>query len=272
MAHSARRNIIISQASGPPVEGSGFFYDAFIGNGKNSIPISTKTLSALETYMRKLSTASHPFERCRVTPSAAAAMFAGNVFKERIINAASARGEQLTVYRCGPFVDLCRYAALNCHVWVTLAFDLFYRGPHVLSSSVIGDVALASCSAVHMQLHASSETVQCQRVSGMAAPSRSELVAMVAAKEVAKARDHRLLGTSMGLFFFDQVSPGSAFFTPLGTRFYNALLQWMRNIYKVPPLNPNLMLFVATIHSQPPGLWIQRSHFTPDFQAQLVGD
>jgi threonyl-tRNA synthetase len=108
--HSATQIIkIICQASGPPVEGSGFFYDAFIGKGNNSIPISTKKLSALEICMRKLSAASHPFERCRVTPSAAAAMFAGNVFKERVIDAASARGEQLTVYRCGPFVDLCRY-------------------------------------------------------------------------------------------------------------------------------------------------------------------
>ncbi len=64
--------------------------------------------------MRKLSAAAHPFERCVVTPSAAAAMFAGNMFKVRIIEAAAERGEQLTVYRCGPFVDLCRYNELNC--------------------------------------------------------------------------------------------------------------------------------------------------------------
>jgi threonyl-tRNA synthetase len=67
----------------------------------------------------------------------------------------------------------------------------------------------------------------------MAAPSRLQLANMVAAKEAAKARDHRVLGTSMGLFFFDNVSPGSAFFTPIGTRLYNALLHWMREIYKV---------------------------------------
>jgi threonyl-tRNA synthetase len=95
------------------VEGSGFFYDAFIGSGSNSTSISSKTLSALEASMRKLSAASHPFERCTVTPSAAAAMFAGNMFKLRVIEAAANRGEQLTVYRCGPFVDLCRYLQLS---------------------------------------------------------------------------------------------------------------------------------------------------------------
>ena len=84
----------------------------------------------------------------------------------------------------------------------------FFRGPHVLSSSIIGDVVLTSCSAVHLQQQANSSTLQCQRVSGTAAPSRSELAAMIAAKEVAKTSDHRLLGTSMGLFFFDSVSPG----------------------------------------------------------------
>jgi threonyl-tRNA synthetase len=102
-----------------------------------------------------------------------------------------------------------------------------------MNSSVVGDVALTSCSAVHLHQQSPSTTVQCQRVSGTAAPSRSELAAMLAAKEVAKTRDHRLLGTSMGLFFFDNVSPGSAFFTPYGTRFYNALLKWMRDMYKV---------------------------------------
>ena len=85
---------------------------------------------------------------------------------------------------------------------------------------------------MHLQQQAPATTLQCQRVSGTAAPGRFELATMLAAKEVAKARDHRLLGTSMGLFFFDNVSPGSAFFTPYGTRFYNALLRWMRDIYK----------------------------------------
>jgi hypothetical protein len=66
--------------------------------------------------MRKLSVASHPFERCIVSASAAAAMFAGNVFKQKIIDAASARGEPLTVYRCGPFIDLCRYKKNFLHL------------------------------------------------------------------------------------------------------------------------------------------------------------
>jgi len=182
--------------------------------------------------MRKLSAASHPFERCIVTPAAAAEMFAGNKFKLRVIDAAAVRGEQLSVYRCGPFVDLCRSCTEFDHFCDASNLYFFFRGPHVLSSSNIGDVVLTSCSAVHLQQQANSSTLQCQRVSGTAAPSRSELAAMIAAKEVAKTRDHRVLGTSMGLFFFDNVSPGSAFFTPYGTRFYNSLLKWMRDIYK----------------------------------------
>jgi threonyl-tRNA synthetase len=108
---------------------------------------------------------------------------------------------------------------------------------------------LTSCSAVHLHQQSPSTTVQCQRVSGTAAPSRSHLAALLAAKEVAKTRDHRLLGTSMGLFFFDNVSPGSAFFTPHGTRFYNALLQWMRDIYKVEIRH--VLSLVATSFSLP---------------------
>jgi threonyl-tRNA synthetase len=138
------------------------------------------------------------------------------------------------------------------------------RGPHVLNSGVIGDVMLTSCSAVHLQQQVQSTTVQCQRVSGTAAPSKSQLAEMVAAKEAAKARDHRVLGTSMGLFFFDNVSPGSAFFTPIGTRLYNALLQWMREIYKARAC-VQLIRLLARPHSLQPGLWIQRSHNATNF-------
>lgn len=49
--------------------------------------------------------------------------------------------------------------------------------------------------------------------------------------EEAKKRDHRKLGIEGELFFFHQLSPGSAFFNPAGARIYNAMMQYLRECY-----------------------------------------
>ena len=46
--------------------------------------------------------------------------------------------------------------------------------------------------------------------------------------EAAKNRDHRVIGKAQGLFMFHDMSPGSAFMMPHGTRIYNALLEMLR--------------------------------------------
>ena len=38
--------------------------------------------------------------------------------------------------------------------------------------------------------------------------------------------DHRTIGTELKLFFFDDVSPGSCFFLPEGTKIYNNLIDF----------------------------------------------
>jgi threonyl-tRNA synthetase len=46
--------------------------------------------------------------------------------------------------------------------------------------------------------------------------------------ELARSRDHRVIGKAQGLFMFHDMSPGSAFMLPHGTRIYNTLLDTMR--------------------------------------------
>jgi len=46
--------------------------------------------------------------------------------------------------------------------------------------------------------------------------------------EEAARRDHRKIGKEQELFFFNDLSPGSCFFLPHGTRIYNTLLELMR--------------------------------------------
>lgn len=48
----------------------------------------------------------------------------------------------------------------------------------------------------------------------------------------AATRDHRKIGREQDLFFFHELSPGSAFWLPHGTRIYNTLVELMRSEYR----------------------------------------
>lgn len=50
-------------------------------------------------------------------------------------------------------------------------------------------------------------------------------------QEEAAKRDHRRIGVEQDLFFFHELSPGSAFFLPHGCRLYNALVEFIRGRY-----------------------------------------
>ena len=51
--------------------------------------------------------------------------------------------------------------------------------------------------------------------------------------EEAAKRDHRRIGIAQDLFRFNELSPGSAFFSPMGTRLYNTLIEFMRKQYRI---------------------------------------
>jgi threonyl-tRNA synthetase len=49
--------------------------------------------------------------------------------------------------------------------------------------------------------------------------------------EEAEKRDHRKIGRQQELFMFHELSPGSAFFLPMGMRIYNTLMEFIRAEY-----------------------------------------
>ena len=121
--------------------------------------------------------------------------------------------EEITCFVQGEFLDLC-------------------RGPHVNST---GDLK------VHFKLlnvagaywKGDSERQMLQRVYAACFADKKQLKAHLNFLEEAKKRDHRKLGKELDLFLFDQVAPGSPFFTPKGSVVYNKLLDYMRTIYNI---------------------------------------
>lgn len=51
-------------------------------------------------------------------------------------------------------------------------------------------------------------------------------------QEEAAKRDHRKLGIDQELYFFNSLSPGSAFWYPKGALIYNTLVEFIRKEYR----------------------------------------
>uniref|UniRef100_A0A8C5P445 threonine--tRNA ligase n=1 Tax=Jaculus jaculus TaxID=51337 RepID=A0A8C5P445_JACJA len=134
---------------------------------------------------------------------------ADNHFKLQLIEE-KVTGPTATVYGCGTLIDLC-------------------RGPHLRHTGQIGGLKLLTSSSSLWSLSEAPETLQ--RVSGISFPTAELLRGWEVQREEAELRDHRRIGKEQELFFFHELSPGSCFFLPRGTRVYNALVAFIRAEY-----------------------------------------
>jgi len=188
---------------------SGPIWDA-VASGDGTPRLRPEVLPLLEGAARVITKAEHPFQRLQVTPEFAAHVFADNPYKLDMLRRIPA-GEAVSLYRCGAFVDLC-------------------RGPHVPHTGLLKVLAFyraAGSSGVQPAgvrgegLPPPGSPTQLQRVYGQAFRSKDDAAAWQRAMEEAKKRDHRVIGRDQALFFFHDLSPGSAFLLPHGTRVYN---------------------------------------------------
>jgi threonyl-tRNA synthetase len=175
---------------GPAIE-EGFYYDFEVER-----PFTPEDLEIFEAKMREVAEADQPFERRRVDKAEARELFADDPLKlERLEEFAD--DEVITVYRNGPFLDLC-------------------RGPHVPSTSRLKHFKLLSAAGAYWR---GDETRQMlQRIYGTAFFKQSDLDEHVRRLEEAKKRDHRKLGRELDLFSTDErVGQGLILWHPKGS-------------------------------------------------------
>nr|XP_019595496.1 PREDICTED: threonine--tRNA ligase, mitochondrial isoform X1 [Rhinolophus sinicus] len=190
---------------GPSTE-CGFYHDFFLGKERT---LRGSELPVLEQICQELTAAAQPFRRLEASQDQLRQLFKDNPFKLRLIEE-KVTGPTATVYGCGMLVDLC-------------------RGPHLRHTGQIGGLKLLTNSSSVWRSPGAPETVQ--RVSGISFPTAEELKAWEEWREEAELRDHRRIGKEQELFFFHELSPGSCFFLPRGTRVYNALVTFIRAEY-----------------------------------------
>ncbi|XP_022152397.1 threonine--tRNA ligase, mitochondrial 1-like isoform X1 [Momordica charantia] len=210
--------------------GEGFYYDGFY----DDLGLNDDHFKQIESGALKAVSEKQPFERIEVTRQQALEMFSDNKFKVEIINDLP-EDKTITVYRCGPLVDLC-------------------RGPHIPNTSFVKAFACLKASSAYWR--GSKDRESLQRVYGISYPDQKRLKEYINMLEEAKKYDHRLLGTKQELFFCHPLSPGSWFFLPHGARIYNKLMDFMRAQYKdrgyeevVSPNMYNMQLWETSGHA-----------------------
>jgi threonyl-tRNA synthetase len=192
---------------GPAIE-NGFYYDFLRPDHK---PFTEADLAKIEAKMAEIIAGEHDFHREVVSREQAKALFAsmGETFKLEIIDAIP-EGEEISLYRHGDWVDVC-------------------RGPHVPNTRFLQGVKLTGVAGAYWRGQESNPMLQ--RIYGTAFPSKKALDAYLKQLEEAKARDHRKLGKELELFMMSELAPASPFFLPRGAFVYNTLIDFMRKQY-----------------------------------------
>jgi len=187
---------------GPAIE-NGFYYDFDV-----KTPFTPEDLEDIEAAMKRIAAEDQPFERRVVWRDEARELFADDPLKlERLEELGD--DEVITVYRNGPFLDLC-------------------RGPHVPSTGRVRHFKLLHTAGAYWR--GDEKRQMLQRIYGTAWFTADDLESYLKQMEEARKRDHRKLGRELELFFFHPAAPGAAFWTDRGTTIYRLLGDWMRGM------------------------------------------
>ncbi|KAF8556608.1 threonyl-tRNA synthetase [Imleria badia] len=205
LGEAAERHYGCHLCIGPPTD-DGFFYEMAI----DERVITNTDYPALEKIADSAVKDRQKFERLLVSKENLLEMFSYNKYKKYLIETKIPDGSSTTVYRCGPMVDLC-------------------VGPHIPHTGKIKAFMVTKNSASYFLGDAKNDSLQ--RVYGISFPDKKQLSDYKAFLAEAAKRDHRKIGREQELFFFNDLSPGSCFFLPHGTRIYNTLLELMRSEY-----------------------------------------
>ena len=171
-------------AIGPAID-TGFYYDFDVPQ-----PFTPEDLEKISEEMKKIIKENHPFERMDASVDEARGMLkaADEPYKLELLEEFAGRGENITFYRDGEFVDLC-------------------RGPHVRFTSQVKHFKLLEVAGAYWR--GDEHNKMLQRIYGTAFLQKEDLEHYLWQLEQAKQRDHRRLGAQLDLFSINPETVGS---------------------------------------------------------------
>ncbi len=210
---------------GPVIE-HGFYYDFLLPRA-----LTPEDLNRLEKRMRELIRQKLEFRREEKTFKEAKRFFeeknqpfkvelvadiekhGTTVFKDITGDQGSEKEKpsHVSIYHTGKFVDLC-------------------RGGHVNNTSEIKTDAFKLEKTSGAYWRGDQKNPQMQRIYGLAFETKEQLEKHIQLQEELAKRDHRVLGPKLGLFLFNELSPGIPFYQPKGMIVRNELEKFVREI------------------------------------------
>ncbi|MDG6094129.1 threonine--tRNA ligase [Acetobacter sp. AN02] len=190
---------------GPSIE-NGFYYDFY-----RNEPFTPDDFSVIEAKMQEIVAANAPFTR-EVWPRDEAIAFfekRGERFKAELIRDLP-EDEQISIYRQGEWLDLC-------------------RGPHLRGTADVGN-AFKLMKVAGAYWRGDHRNPMLTRIYGTAWRDKKELEAHLFQLEEAERRDHRRIGKEMDLFHIQEEAVGQVFWHAKGWRLYTALQDYMRRV------------------------------------------
>lgn len=94
----------IRLCDGPALGEGGFFYEMFLEDG---LTVSETDFEELSKSIKRIVKQRQPFERMDVTREFASELFGYSDFKRQMLHKIPSH-EKISLYRCGPLIDLCR--------------------------------------------------------------------------------------------------------------------------------------------------------------------
>ena len=205
LAYAVKELFLDAQVTIGPVIENGFYYDFSYKR-----PFTPEDLQKIEVRMTELAKRDLPVERSVLPRDEAVAFFKsiGEHYKAEII-ASIPQDQDVSLYREGDFVDLC-------------------RGPHVPSTGKLKVFKLMKVAGAYWRGDSKNEMLQ--RIYGTAWAKKEDQEAYLHMLEEAEKRDHRRLGKQLDLFHLQEEAPGMVFWHPNGWTLWQQIEQYMRRV------------------------------------------
>ena len=188
---------------GPPTN-DGFYYDFDCPK-----QLTKDDFKIIESEMKKIIKSKRKFSGSTVSRDEAKERFKGQNYKIEVIDNIP-DDEDVTIWSHESWEDIC-------------------RGGHIEHTGNIKAFKLLEVAGAYWK--GDEKNKMLQRIYGTAWESKEKQKLYLEKLELASKRDHRKLGTSLELFYFDDFSPAMPFFLPKGTFIMNELMKYMREKY-----------------------------------------
>lgn len=191
---------------GPSIE-NGFYYDFDTDH-----PFTSDDLAKFEAEMKKIVKEGLELSRFELTPDEAVAKLTemGEPYKVELCKEHSDKGERISFYKQGEFIDLC-------------------AGPHLMSVAPVKAFKLTNCTGAYWR--GDSKGKQLCRIYGTAFPKASELEAYLKQVEEAKNRDHNKIGRELEYFTtVDYIGQGLPILLPKGAKVIQLMQRWVEDV------------------------------------------